>query len=241
MSLDEILSSIFPAGHGVMVQDGIALGSGRLKTGEELTVIGVSERTPVGVEQAISLSRHVLHSMADADGPFLVIIDSDSQRMSRRDELLGLNEFLAHLAKSLILADIGGRPTIGLLYGHTAAGAFLATAMATRVLVALPSADPVVMDLPSMSRVTKLSIEVLEEKARSTPVFAPGLHNLERMGAVHVVWDERTPLCEQLSQLLADIPSRSDRRDELGNERGGRMKAAEIARRVNELARAEPR
>ena len=61
-----------------------------------------------------------------------MLVDSDSQRMSKRDELLGLNEFLAHLAKSLIYADLSGRPTIGLLYGHTAAGAFIATALATR-------------------------------------------------------------------------------------------------------------
>ena len=44
--------------------------------------------------------------------------------MSKRDELLGLNEFLAHLAKCLIYADMQGRQTVGLLYGHSAAGAF---------------------------------------------------------------------------------------------------------------------
>ena len=31
-----------------------------------------------------------------------MLVDSDSQRMSKRDELLGLNEFLSHLAKVLI-------------------------------------------------------------------------------------------------------------------------------------------
>ncbi|MDI9682600.1 biotin-independent malonate decarboxylase subunit gamma, partial [Burkholderia cenocepacia] len=53
-----------------------------------------------------------------------------------------------------------------------------------------PGAEPEVMDLPSMSRVTKLPIDVLKEMARSTPVFAPGLDNLVKMGAVSVtsVW-----------------------------------------------------
>jgi malonate decarboxylase gamma subunit len=156
--------------------------------------------------------------------------------MSKRDELLGLNEFLAHLAKCLIYADIHGRPTIGLLYGHTAAGAFLATAMATRVLVALPSAGPAVMDLPSMAKVTKLSIEVLTEKAKSTPVFAPGLPNLAQTGAVHITWDEAVPLVDQLEALLANIPDAHDRRDALGKERGGRLKAHDIAERVRGLA-----
>ncbi len=156
--------------------------------------------------------------------------------MSKRDELLGLNEFLAHLAKSLIHADIHGRPTIGLLYGHTAAGAFLATALATRVLVGLPGAEPVVMDLPSMAKVTKLSIEVLEEKARSTPVFAPGLQNLAQTGAVHITWDEALPLVSQLEALLSSMPDARDQRGTLGRERGGRLKAADIAERVRDLA-----
>ena len=156
--------------------------------------------------------------------------------MSKRDELLGLNEFLAHLAKCLIQADLDGRPTIGLLYGHSAAGAFLATALATRVLVGLPDADPAVMDLPSMARVTKLPVEVLEQKARSTPVFAPGLKNLAAMGAVHLVWDEATSLSDQLGALLADMPDAGDRRDALGRVRGGRPKAHDIAERVHALA-----
>jgi malonate decarboxylase gamma subunit len=156
--------------------------------------------------------------------------------MSKRDELLGLNEFLAHLAKSLIYADIHGRPTIGLLYGHSAAGALLATGLATRVLVGLPGAEPAVMDLPSMAKVTKLSIETLQEKAKSTPVFAPGLQNLARMGAVHVTWNEGISLADQLDTLLGSLWDAYDRRDTLGKERGGRMKAAEIAERVRDLA-----
>jgi malonate decarboxylase gamma subunit len=129
-----------------------------------------------------------------------------------------------------------GRPAIGLLYGHSAAGAFLATALATRVLVALPAADPAVMDLPSMAKVTKLSIDILQEKAKSTPVFAPGLRNLAQTGAIHMIWDEAVPLVDQLEALLGNMPDMRDRRDELGRERGGRLKAHDIAERVRGLA-----
>ncbi|WP_416366216.1 biotin-independent malonate decarboxylase subunit gamma [Sphingomonas aerolata] len=52
---------------------------------------------------------------------------------------------------------------------------------ATR-LAALPGAHPEVMDLASMARVTKLSIDLLEDKAKTTPVFAPGLDNLVSVG-----------------------------------------------------------
>jgi malonate decarboxylase gamma subunit len=236
VTLDEILASLFPDGHDVRNHSGVLLGTGRLRSGGRALVIGIADRTAVGVNEAIRLSEYVLTSIENGSGPILVVVDSDSQRMSKRDELLGLNEFVAHLAKSLIYADVHGRPTIGLLYGHSAAGAFLATAMATRVLVGLPGADPAVMDLPSMAKVTKLSIEVLKEKAKSTPVFAPGLQNLAQTGAVHVTWDDAVPLVDQLEALLRDMPDAGDRRDALGKKRGGRLKAHDIAERVRGLA-----
>ncbi|MBR1132185.1 biotin-independent malonate decarboxylase subunit gamma [Bradyrhizobium iriomotense] len=236
MTLDDILTALFPDGHEVRNDKGVLLGTATLRSGDSMLVLGVADRTALGVDEAIRLSGHVLRSIGRDSGPILVLVDSDSQRMSKRDELLGLNEFLAHLAKVLIHADMNGRPTIGLLYGHSAAGALLATGLATRVLVGLPGADPAVMDLPSMAKVTKLSMEALEEKAKSTPVFAPGLSNLTQMGAVHLTWSHAAPLADQLEALLADMPAARDGRDALGKARGGRLKAAEIAERVRDLA-----
>ncbi|MBR0782194.1 biotin-independent malonate decarboxylase subunit gamma [Bradyrhizobium iriomotense] len=236
MTLDDIITSLFPDGHEVRSDKGVLLGSATLRSGDSMLVLGVADRTALGVDEALRLSGHVLRSIGRDSGPILVLVDSDSQRMSKRDELLGLNEFLAHLAKVLIHADMNGRPTIGLLYGHSAAGALLATGLATRVLVGLPGADPAVMDLPSMAKVTKLSMEALEEKAKSTPVFAPGLSNLAQMGAVHMIWSNTTSLADQLEALLADMPAARDGRDTLGKVRGGRLKAAEIAERVRDLA-----
>jgi malonate decarboxylase gamma subunit len=56
------------------------------------------------------------------------------------------------------------------------------------------------------------------------------------MGAVHVTWDAAVSLADQLDALLANMPKAHDRRDELGKERGGRLKAADIAERVHALA-----
>jgi malonate decarboxylase gamma subunit len=237
MTLDKILASLFPNGHAVERNSSLLLGSATLADGTALEVIGAADRAPLGIDEAIRLSRRVLDIVARGGRePILVLLDSDSQRMSKRDELLGLNEFLAHLAKALLFADLRGHRTIGLLYGHTAAGAFIATALSTRTLVALPGAEPAVMDLPSMSKVTKLPIEVLEEKAKSTPVFAPGVANVERMGAIAATWDENVSLATQLQALLATPEEATDTRDRLGKERNGRPKAADIAERVHALA-----
>ena len=241
MTLAEILASLFPEGHSVSVTDGLITGHGPLD-GRDLAVVGIDGDTPLGIEGALTLSAAVLATVRAGKGasmaaPILVLVDSDSQRMSRRDELLGLNECLAHLAKALLLADAQGHPTIGLIYGHSAAGAFIATALATRVLVALPGANPSVMDLPSVARVTKLPLEKLEAMAKSTPVFAPGLDNMVQAGAVQTVLDPARPLGPQIAALIGDLPTH-DARDALGKARGGRPIAHDIAARVVDAARA---
>jgi len=236
-TISAILASLFPQGHEVTLADGLIGGYGPVGAARA-TVIGIDDDTPLGVEGALALSRRVLDAIRARDkAPILVLVDSDSQRMSRRDELLGLNECLAHLAKTLLLADRSGHPTVGLIYGHSAAGAFIATALATRVLAALPGANPSVMDLPSVARVTKLPLETLQEMAKSTPVFAPGLDNMVATGAVHAVLDPGKGLDGQIRDLIATLPER-DERDRLGRERGGRPVAHAIAGRVADQARA---
>ncbi|KVD02566.1 biotin-independent malonate decarboxylase subunit gamma [Burkholderia ubonensis] len=233
MTLDEVLMSLFPHGHAIVRDGGLLSGHAEL-AGTRVDVIGVADRLPFGIDEALRLASHVLATLERGGAtPILVLVDSDSQRMSKRDELLGLNEGLSHLAKCLMHADLAGHRTIGLLYGHTAAGAFIATALATRVLLAVPGADPEVMDLPSMARVTKLPLDVLTEKARSTPVFAPGLDNLVKMGAVDAVLDPASGLDAQVAEWLDRPADRVDRR-----AARGRPVAADVAQRVHELARA---
>jgi len=237
MTPAEILDSVFPAGHDVTAEGDLLFGRGTSPDGRVVHVIGATARAPIGIDQAIRLSAAVLAiARSDDDAPILFLVDSASQRMSRRDELLGLSEYLAHLAKSLLLAEARGHRTIGLLYGGSAAGAFIATALACDTLVALPGAHPEVMDLASMARVTKLSIDLLEDKAKTTPVFAPGLDNLVSVGGVAEVWDSQRSLADQLATLLAS-PRDHDARATLGAERKGRPKAAAIAGEVDMAAR----
>ena len=82
-----------------------------------------------------------------------------------------------------------------------------------------------------MSRVTKLPLDTLQQLAKTTPVFAPGLDHLFQMGAVAEIWNPERPLDEQLEAALAKA-SPADTRDELGAERRGRPMAATIAKRV---------
>jgi malonate decarboxylase gamma subunit len=240
MTLDETLASLFGTAFTVDERpDGIVLGEGRLGGTTPVALIGIVNGMPLGVEGALLLAQRVLTLARAAEPrPIVLLIDCDSQRMSRRDELLGLNECLGHLSKALLLVDRSGLPTIALLYGGGAAGALIATALAVRALVALPGAHPAVMDLPSMSRVTKLTLDTLERMSLDTPVFAPGLANLQRMGAICETWTTRSQsLGSQLASLLqrfSQLPE--DARDREGERLGGRGRAAQVAQQVMQQA-----
>jgi malonate decarboxylase gamma subunit len=233
MTLDEVLDGLFPSGHDVQADAaGIVIGTGKRKQGGAMAVIGVANGAALGTAGVLPLAQEVLRVVADGGNiPILVVVDTQGQLMARRDEMRGLNEYLAHLAKCLLLASQEGHRTIGLEYGKAAAGAFLATALATDFLIGLPGAEPVVMDLPSMSRVTKLPMDKLIALAKATPVFAPGLDHLAQMGAVAEIWDPQKPLDEQLEEALKKA-SAVDTRDELGAMRKGRLMAAKVAKRV---------
>lgn len=234
MTLDDLLGGLFPAGHRVeRGPHGTLSGTASLPDGRAAAVIGIVDQTPLGVDAALVLAGQVL-AVVERGGetPIVVLIDTASQNMARRDELLALNEYLAHLAKSLTLAAIQGHRTVGILFGHAAAGAFIATALSTELLVALPGAEPSVMDLPSIARVTKLSLGRLKEMAKSTPIFTPGVDPLFAIGAVGEKWPADRSLAERLAAALRAPARRTDERDHLGLERKGRLQAAGIAERV---------
>jgi malonate decarboxylase gamma subunit len=234
MTLDEVLGSLFPSGH--MVESGPAgtlHGAAKVEGKGEVTVVGILGGTPLGVDGAILLAGHVLAAVeAGRRAPIVVLIDTASQNMARRDELLGLNEYLAHLFKSLTLAGMHGHRTVSVLFGGAAAGAFIATALPSQSLVALPGAEPSVMDLPSISRVTKLPLDQLKEMAKSTPIFAPGVEPLFATGAVTETWAANEPLAARLATLLQQPVAASDPRDRIGLERKGRLLAQKIAEQV---------
>jgi malonate decarboxylase gamma subunit len=234
MTLDEVLASLFPSGHSVEHgSSGTVHGVAKVDGQRDAVIVGIVGGAPLGVDGAIVLAGHVLTAVKAGGGaPIVVLVDTASQNMARRDELLGLNEYLAHLAKSLTLAAMRGHPTVSVLFGHAAAGAYIATALSSESLVALPGAKPSVMDLPSISRVTKLPLEQLEELAKSTPIFAPGVEPLFATGAVAETWAANEPLAPRLATLLRQAAPAADLRDQIGFERKGRLMAREIAERI---------
>lgn len=223
------LDALFPGGHAVHAQGGILRGIGRGPDGD-VAVVGSVAGAELGVEGALALSAEVLRTVAAHPGrPVLALVDSRGQRMSRRDELLGLNGLLGHLAACVELARRRGHRIQALVRGDAVSGGVLPLGFMADAVDAVEGARPWVMSLPAMARVTKLPVERLEALSRSSPVLAPGLDGFLRLGAVESLW--QPPLDVALAAALAR-PAGPDARAERGLARGGRRLAAAVADRV---------
>jgi malonate decarboxylase gamma subunit len=226
---DPGLDALFPAGHAVHAHGGILRGVARGPEGD-VAVVGTVGGTELGAEGALALAAEVLRTVrAHPARPILALVDSRGQRMSRRDEVLGLNGLLGHLAACVEVARRRGHRIQGLVRGDAVSGGVLPLGFMADEVSAVAGANPWVMSLPAMARVTKLPVERLEALSRTSPVLAPGLDGFLRLGAIEGVW--QAPLDVALAAALAK-PAGPDARAERGLARGGRRLAASVADRV---------
>jgi malonate decarboxylase gamma subunit len=233
MDAKTLLEKLFPNGSEVAFDGQYFAGTGESAHGN-VAIIGSIDAAPIGVELAFRMAGEVLRIVRDAPAmPILLLVDTQGQRLSRRDELLGINGYMAHLAKCLQLARNKGHKIIGLVYSEAVSGGFLASSLLADRCYALPEAQVRVMNLPAMSRITKIPLERLQELSQSSPVFAPGVQNYLRMGAVHALWEG--DLAQRLAEAL-ETPAEGDRRRQWGEEREGRNLARQVAERVRHAA-----
>ncbi|MFV3074977.1 biotin-independent malonate decarboxylase subunit gamma [Niveispirillum fermenti] len=229
MEPGQLIRSLFPDGDDIIFDGDFFAGVGR-NGGQDVAVLGTRGGVYIGVELALRMAGMVLDVVRDHPGrPILLLVDTKGQRPSRRDELLGINGYMAHLAKCLDLARRKGHRTIGLVWSEAVSGGFLASSLLAEACYALPGAQVRVMNLPAMSRVTKIPLERLEVLSASNPVFAPGVENYRRMGAIRSFWQGDLARC--LADALAE-PAGPDRRRADGLLREGRLLAAGVADRV---------
>jgi malonate decarboxylase gamma subunit len=229
VDIQTLLAQLFPLGNEVTFEGIYFNGIGRTPKCD-VAVIGTTDAAPIGVELAYRMAGDLLAIVRDYPGrPILLLVDTQGQRPSLRDELLGINGYMAHLAKCVELARRRGHRIIGLVYSEAVSGGFLATSLLADRCYALPEARIRVMNLPAMARITKIPLERLEELSLASPVFAPGVENYLRMGAIHSLWEGDLSAC--LLDAL-EAPQEGDCRSQLGEARKGRTLARSIAERV---------
>src|SRR3954452_9825862 len=229
MDAKTLLNRLFPEGSSVAFEGNFFSGAG-LNAGRDVHIIGTIDAAPIGVELAHRMVGEILRVVRDHPGrPILLAVDTSGQRLSRRDELLGVNGYMAHLAKCLELARRRGHRIVGLVYAEAVSGGFLASSLMADACYALPEAEIRVMNLPAMARITKIPLERLQDLSRTSPVFAPGVENYRRMGAIRGLWEG--DLARHLADALA-TPEAGDRRRVDGEARSGRLLARPVAERV---------
>ena len=233
MEWKKVADQLFPAGHDVRQQGDLLSGEGRCGK-QTVAVIGTTNHTEVGVELALAMAAAVLAVMRNDPGrPIVFLVDTSGQRLLHRDEMLGLNGYMAHLAKCVEMARRRGHAIISLVYEQALSGGFLANGMMADVCAALPEAEIRVMGLAAMARVTRISEERLTQLGISSPVFAPGAKNYLKMGGLDALWEGDLSAC--LKDALEHVDT-NDHRRVLGLERGGRLLADVVVNRVSASA-----
>ena len=241
MNRDSMLQALFPQGWTRRADEDDFFQGEAVLGDTRVCVIGTAGRAEVGADLALRMAAVVLETVRLQPGlPLLFLLDTQGQRLRRRDELLGLNGYMAHLAKCVEIARQRGHIVLSVVYGEAVSGGYLTTGMMADACFALADAEIKVMNLPAMARITKIPLERLEALAERSPVFSPGVANYLRMGHLRAVWqgDEAAQLVDALRMLQA-MPSAERMRDPRmidGEARGGRGMAAEVVRRVMDHA-----
>ena len=231
MNWHTVADALFPQGHRIVERDNFLSGEAQVG-GQAVTVIGTTGHAPIGVEIALAQARFILDTVRTHPGrPIVILVDTQGQRLRHRDEMLGINSYMAHLGKCVELARRSGHRIVALVYDQALSGGFITSGLMADACYALPEATIRVMGLPAMARITKVPLERLEQLAVANPVFAPGPENYLRMGGVEGIWNG--DLAASLEAALAGAQP-ADTRAALGRERGGRQLAQAVIEAILE-------
>ena len=235
MDAKPLFDRLFPDGSAIAVEGDLLRGTAEVD-GRTVTVVGTTDDAAIGVELALAMATEVLRTVQHHPGRAIVmLVDTQGQRLRHRDELLGINVYMAHLAQCLEVARRAGHRIVSLVYGRAVSGGYITGGMMADSCHALVSAEISVMNLPAMARVTKIPQQRLEELAGTSPVFAPGAANYLKMGGLESLWadDAAAALKAALAASnTTDDTGRTDGRRASGDARGGRTMALSVSRRV---------
>lgn len=202
----------------------------------------------VGVDEGWALAREVRETLvADADlegsrRPIIAIVDVSSQAYGRSEELFGIHLACAAAADAYATARLAGHPVVALLVGKAMSGAFLAHGYQANRILALDSPDVSIhaMGKEAAARVTRRSVEELEQLGERIPPMGYQVHSFAQLGLLHRLIaevDARSPTLADVErvrgELLASVSdirrSPRDLSQRWSNDVARRTRAASIA------------
>lgn len=227
MNYQELLNMMFASNLKINERNNIILGEASYAK-QNFAICGVVNSASLDNAMCQQLAEFILTRTAENPSiNLLVLVDTAGQKTTHFAELIGLNRYFAHLAKTLHFVRSEGARVFGLVYGKALGGALVATALNAEKIYALNTAEIAVMWLDAMSRITKIPLERLQELSKSSAIFAPGAENFVKLGAVAAIL---TP--EQIMpQIHMDLQSPPDAMHQWlinGAKRGGRNMANKV-------------
>lgn len=161
----------------------------------------------VGVEEGWAIAKYIravieLDKNQEKKRPIIAIVDVPSQAYGYKEELLGIFQSCAAAVDAYATARLLGHPVISLVVGNAISGAFLAHGYQANCIIALDDPGVLVhaMSKKSAARVTKRSVEELEEAAKKVPSIAYDVRSYATLGCIH----------ELICGIHADAPQDRD-------------------------------
>lgn len=231
---------------------GAVVGTAKLDN-ETVTIIAndayaFNDRFPVvfggviGLEEAYKMATAVYRTMeADADKPMaekrplVLIVDTPGNGPGKLEEIAGMNKATGSYQLALAEARVKGHPIIAMVIGRAISGAFLCHGLQADQILALSKEFGTmihVMPLTSISRITKMDIERLEELSKDNPVFAAGVDFFYQLGGVQEIVHKLEDMHSVIAKHIKEVKALKAEgkfellgpkgRGVLGAERGGR-------------------
>ncbi|WP_394523337.1 biotin-independent malonate decarboxylase subunit beta [Lacrimispora sp. JR3] len=202
--------------------------------GEEVRYIAVvpnpNNRFPrarkgeVGLEEGWTIAKYVREAVeADAGKaekrPIIAIVDVPSQAYGYKEELLGIFQSCAAAVDAYATARFAGHPVISLLVGPAISGAFLTHGYQANRIIALDDPGVLVhaMSKQSAARITKRTVEELDEAAKKVPSMAYDIQSYATLGT--------------LEELVEGINPEAPKAEDIETIKGKLNKAIEVTRK----------
>lgn len=243
---------------------GAVVGTAKLE-GETITVIAndayaFNDRFPVvfggviGLEEAYKMATTVYRTMeADQEKPLaekrpiVLIVDTPGNGPGKMEEIAGMNKATGSYQLALAEARKTGHPIVAMVIGRAISGAFLCHGLQADEILALSTDFGTmihVMPITSISRITKMDIERLEELSKVNPVFAPGVNFFYNLGGVkeivNKVEDMRSVIAKHVKEVQ-ELKANGEieklgpwGRGLDGDARGGRVTRLKAMAKMNE-------
>lgn len=228
----------------------------------------INDRFPVvyfgviGMEEAYKMASAVYETIeADADKPIdkkrplVLIVDTPGNAPGKVEEIFGMNKATGAYQLALAEARKKGHAVVALVIGRAISGAFLCHGLQADHILALSKEFGTVihvMPLSSISRITKMDIERLEELSKVNPVFASGVDFFYHLGGIEEIVTDTEDMSNAVFRHIQEIKRyKADGiynktgpwgRGQLGAERKGRVvRPAVLEKMEQEFSQIEER